>query len=521
MQINFGRLVANLARLYGEREALVHIERQRRYSFRELHALGNRIANMLSGRLELGRGDRYLLILKNDNLSLMHQWTCFKAEAAAAFAHHGAPIAEHAWQIDLIEPKVVFLEGALLAQYYPMLHQFRITVVSMDPLPEPLPGAHYFWDLLDGVPETQSEVEHDAGTDIVLYRFTGGAGEGKCIPYTLDNWLGCRDTLLAHDERVFTPECRFLHATPLSMGTGSALLAPFFRGGCTVTQNAADPVLFCDTVAAERVTATLLLPAMLCRLLELGPEDVSRLGSLRTVIYGGAMFGPGKLAELVARFGPIFVQAYGCAEQVAPAAMLGKGEHCEGAHVSLLASAGRVAAGGEVMVADEDGNELPPGALGELWLRSRGTIHGYYRNPQASAAAFCDGFWKSGDLGYMDGQGYLYIVDRKQDLIVSGDCEVYAVEVELALCAHPAVAMAVAVGIPHPALGHAVHAEVVLRAGCEAAVADLLAQARARLGADKAPRSVAIVAELPLNAAGKPARRVVQEKYDQGGGRCR
>ncbi|MES2257029.1 MAG: AMP-binding protein [Pseudomonadota bacterium] len=417
MQINFGRLVANLTRLYGEREALVHVERQRRYTFRSLHALGNRIANMLSCRLGLGRGDRYLLILENDNLSLMHQWTSFKAEAAAAFAHHGAPISEHAWQIDLIEPRVVFLEGALLEQYYPMLHQFGITVVSMDPLPAPLAGAHYFWNLLDGVPDTLPEVEHDAGADIVLYRFTGsGAADGKCAPYTLDNWLGCRDTLLAHDETVFTPDCRFLHATPLSQGSGSALLAPFFRGGCTVTQNASDPERFCHSVAAERITATLLPPAMLYRLLELAPEPgpCKRLATLGTVIYGGALFAVDRLAALVERFGPIFVQVYGGAEQVAPAAMLGKAEH--DTKGSLLASAGRVAPGGEVMVADEDGNEQPPGALGELWLRSRGTIRGYYRNPEASAAAFCDGFWKSGDLGYMDGQGYLYIVDRKRDM---------------------------------------------------------------------------------------------------------
>src|SRR5450755_4017550 len=151
MKTNFARVAAATARQYANREALVNVERNRRYTYRELHSLTNRIANMMQSKLDLQHGDRYVLILDNDNVSLLHHWTIFKGEAAAAFTNFRDSLDEHTWQVDWIEPKVVFLEASLVDRYYDMLRSRNIEIVCMDPLPAAREGVRAFWDLLDGV----------------------------------------------------------------------------------------------------------------------------------------------------------------------------------------------------------------------------------------------------------------------------------------------------------------------------------------------------------------------------------
>jgi fatty-acyl-CoA synthase len=514
--MNFARTVEAMARQYGDAEALVNVERQRRYTFRELHSLTNRIANMMASKLGLGRGDRYLLILDNDNLSLLHQWTIFKGEAAAAFTNYRDSADEHTWQIDVIEPKVVFLEVDLVDRYYAVLRARNIEIVAMDRPPYEREGLQYFWDLLHDVSDELPPVEHDTTKDIVLYRFTGGTtGKGKCAQYTLDNWLGCRDSLYALPEPIFLPDTRNLQVAPLSHGAGLLVLATFFRGGCLVTQNAPDLKQWCRAIEDEKINTAMLVPTLLYRLLDLPQARRHDLSSLRTVLYGTAPMSPEKLKVLKSRFGCIFAQVYGSTENIAMAGYLSKADHEFSGEddAGRLASAGRPTPGLEVMVADADGREMPRGETGELWLRSRGTISGYYRNPEETAREFCDGFWKSGDLGYMDGDGYFYIVDRRKDMIVSGGFNVYAIEVESAINSHPQVVMSAVVGVPHPEWGEAVHAEVVVQDGAAVTAEELIAHVKGGLGGYKSPKTVTFVQTLPMSAAGKVLRRTVRDKY--------
>src|SRR5262249_30883145 len=145
------------------------------------------------------------------------------------------------------------------------------------------------------------------------------------------------------------------------------------------------------------------------------------------------------------------------------AVTLSKADHLTAIASGRLGSAGKVSPGVELMIADDAGSRAAAGETGEVWLRSRATISGYFNNPEGTAAEFSNGFWKSGDLGYVDEDGFLFIVDRKKDMIISGGFNVYAIEVEAALNAHPSVAISVVVGRPHEEWGEAVHAEVVLK----------------------------------------------------------
>ena len=514
-RMNFARTMGNLAVRFADREALVNIERQRRYSFRELHALTNRIANMFRERLGLVRGDVYLCILDNDSLSLLHAWTAMKCEAAGAYTNFRDALEEHRGQIALIRPRVVILENALLARYFDMLQAQGIQVVCMDRPEQPRDGLLYFWDLLEGVSDATPGTVHETQVDVVSYRFTGGTtGASKCVPYTLDNWLALRDSMYMESEQPYQPDTRFLHMAPISHGSGLGLLPTLFRGGCTVTQNVPDLTQLCRNIAAERITMTLLVPTMIYRLLELPAASDHDLSSLRTLAYGAAPMSPAKLRQAQARFGNIFMQIYGATECLHAVAILGKADHLD-ASDQQIGSAGRIAAGAEVVIVDDQGNPVAPGETGELWVRSRGTVSGYFKNPEASAAEFVDGFWKSGDLCYLDEGGFLHLVDRKKDMIITGGFNVYAVEVEAALNAHPAVSNSAVVGVPHEEWGEALHAEVVLKADQQVSADALIEYAKGCLGRFKVPKSILFVDALPVSVVGKVLRRQVREKYWQ------
>ncbi|RJF93632.1 AMP-binding protein [Sphingomonas cavernae] len=516
MKINFSRMAAQLVRRYGDKDALINIERNRRYTFCELHLLTNRIVNMMRHRLGLQRGTSYLCLLENDNLSLLHAWTVLKGDAAAAWTNFHDSYDEHLWQIDWIGPKVAFLETALIERYHEALNSRGITIVCMDPLLEPRENVHYFWDLLDGVAATDPDVENDAHKDILIYRFTGGTtGRGKCAQYTTDIWLACRDSFFADADGPHDDRTRALQMAPLSHGAALGVLPLFFRGGCLLTQNTPNLVEWCRNIEAERATMSTLVPTMLYRLLELEEAKAHDLSTLSTIYYGAAPISASKLAMLQERFGNIFIQVYGATECFQPVAKLGKADHLPGPDGDLghLASAGRIAPGVEVIIADDDGNELPDGEVGEVWMRARTTISGYYRNPEGTAEEFHNGFWKSGDLGYRDEKGFLYIVDRKKDMIITGGFNVYAIEVEDAINSHPAVVMSAVVGIPHDQWGEAVHAEVILKPDVDASAEQLIEHVKQRLGKHKAPKSVSFVNTLPLSAAHKVLRRIVRDKY--------
>lgn len=517
MKTNFARMVAQLALRFGDQEALVNIERQRRYTFKELHLQTNRIVNMMRERLYLKRGDICMCILENDNLSLLHVWTALKGEAAIAYTNYRDSLEEHRWQVEFIKPKVMFIENAKLSTHFDMLRDLGVTVVCMDRPEQPYEGLLVFEDLQEGISDADPGVETDSLNDIMVYRFTGGTtGRSKCAQYTMDNWLAMRDSLYAEVEQIFVEGTRYLHLAPLSHGSGLGLPSTLFRGACTITQNLPDLKAWCKNVQDERATASLMLPTLIYRLLELPEAAQHDLSTLRTLVYGGSPMSPSKLRQAQERFGNIFLQVYGATECLQAAAILTKSDHLPSDTDRHLSSAGRIATNMEIVVVDDNGHEVATGATGEIWLRSRATITGYLHNPEGTAAEFQNGYWKSGDLGYIDEQGFLFLVDRKKDLIITGGFNVYAVEVESALNSHPSVSIAAVIGVPHEEWGEAVLAEVVLKEGEQATSAELIEHVKLKLGRFKAPKSVVFVNELPVSVVGKVLRRHVRDKYWKG-----
>ena len=516
MKLNFCRVMRQLALRHGEAEAIVNIERNRRFSYRGYHLLTNRIANALRGPLGVGPGDFFMVILENDNLALLQFPAVLKQAGTVVMTNMRDSFDEHRWQVEFVKPKVVFIENRLLGTHLEMLQAAGCIVVAMDPLERPLPGVLQFWDLVAAASDADNDVALDQHQHMTLMRFTGGTtGRSKCAMYSPDMLLSCRDGALVHPELGFDSRTRMVHVTPLSHGSQMLFYPAFYVGGVNITMNNLDLEMWRSVVESEAVTHAFLVPTVLYRLLELQRAQPRDLSSLKTIIYGAAPMSPAKLQDLIECFGSVFVQGYGATEATMIVSLLGKNDHRTDGAAALkrLASAGRVTPGVEVFICDDQGNELPVGETGEIRIRCRAVVNGYYRNPEQSAAEFVDGAWRSGDLGYIDEGGYLFIVDRMKDMIISGGFNIYAVEVEAALASHPAVLMSAVVGAPHVEWGEAVHAEVILRPGAEATADELIAHVKGRLASYKAPKSVTLVSELPLSAVGKVLRRQVRDKY--------
>lgn len=516
MKTDFSNMMQSVADVHGDKEALVNIERNRRFTHAQYHKATNQIANMLEEKLSLGKGDVYLSILDNDNLSLLHFPTVLKGKATAAWTSFRDSLEEHRWQLECVKPKVVFVENVLLENYYDMLVDMGISIVCMDKPAGQHEQVPYFWDLLEGVADSNPHNEWDDRKDTVLIRFTGGTtGKGKPAMYSIENWLSSRDSFLALPELVWNDQIRTLHVAPISHGSLLFIMPTLFSGGCNVTMNLPDLVEYCRNIEKERITHSFLVPTLLYRLLELPEVESCDMSSLDTMFYGAAPMSPAKLELLQNKFGNIFAQVYGSTEHCGASLYFPKSKHklMSDSDRDRLSAAGYPTLACEVVIKDEDGNIVKQGDVGELWMRSKMTSQGYFNNPEKTNEEFRNGFWLSGDMAFLDKEGFVHIVDRKKDIIISGGFNIYATEVEAAVNEHPSILMSAVVGVPSEEWGEAVHAEVMLRGEEGLDKQSVIDFVKEKIGRYKAPKSVKVVEALPVSVAGKVLRRQVREKY--------
>ncbi|GGQ90964.1 class I adenylate-forming enzyme family protein [Streptomyces flaveolus] len=376
----------------------------------------------------------------------------------------------------------------------------------------------------DPLPYEDLLAEGDAGPVAVdvtedapaVLNFTSGStGSLKAAVQTFGNRLANMRKTLMNDESRPRPDTRYLACGPITHATGMVLLAGVFGGSTTHVLPSWSPQAFLDTVERERITATFLVPAMLNTVLAhpgAGDRDLSSLTSVRV---GGAPVSPQRLRDAVALFGPVVAQGYGLAETTSVVAGLSGADIARAVteDPELLQSCGRAAYDTEVRIVDEQGSPLPPREIGEIVVRGPDCVSRYWRAPELSAQTFRDGWVHTGDLAWMREDGYLFLVDRKKDMIISGGFNIYSTEVETVLYEHPAVQEACVVGVPDDKWGEAVKAVVVTRPGTQVTADELADFCGRRLDRFKKPRSVDFVGELPHNRNGKLDRKAVREPY--------
>jgi acyl-CoA synthetase (AMP-forming)/AMP-acid ligase II len=303
-----------------------------------------------------------------------------------------------------------------------------------------------------------------------------------------------------------------LHFGPISHASGIVFFPVMFKGGCNMTMNDRTLHTWCRTVEKEKITGSVMVPSMLYALLVAPEAKEADLSSLQTIYYGASPMSPSRLKQLREQFGNIFIQLYGSSEHVSAVSVLSTAEHLpdESGNETHLSSAGRVLPGVELLIMGKNGTPVPDGQDGEIWMRSRAICMGYLKNPEKTEAEFCDGFWKSGDMGRIDSSGFLYVLDRVKDTIVCNDRNVYPNIVEAAVMAHPSVLIAAVVGIPNPASGELVHAEIVPQSGENLDLDEMREFVAERLEANDRPASMSIALEIPLSPVGKVLRRTVR-----------
>jgi long-chain acyl-CoA synthetase len=310
----------------------------------------------------------------------------------------------------------------------------------------------------------------------------------------------------------FSPETRWLVVAPMFHAAGSiAVLATVWNAGHHVVLPAFDPASTLELIEQEHITATLVVPTMLAAMNDeqrRRPRDVS---SLRYLSHGGSPVATETLRRVHEAFPEAeLLHIYGATETAPIATLLPHEERV--LDTPRVRSCGQPAVGVDVAVLGPDGTQRPSGDVGEVVVRGPNVMAGYWNKPAETAAALIDGWYHTGDLGYQDDEGFLYLVDRAKDMIVTGGENVYSTEVEDALYRHPAVLEAAVFGIPDPQWGEAVHAVVVLRSPVSSG--ELITHCRSLIAGYKIPKAIELHCEpLPKSAAGKLLKRELREPY--------
>ena len=361
------------------------------------------------------------------------------------------------------------------------------------------------YEELIGAADPATETRRDEG-EVAILVYTGGTtGVPKGVSIThrsfTSSLLSC--LMLGVTQRpggVTMLTAPLFHIGALGSWYGQNLL-----GGTSVFLPVFTPEAVLQAIQKHRVTGCALVPAMMQRLCEHPDFDRYDLSSLELISYGAAASTQSQLDQAMSHFRTVrFVQAYGMTETNVLTVLDGDDHRSGGAR---LRSVGRPTPAVELRVVDADGQSLAPGQMGEVVTRGDFVMAGYWNKPEATAAAIRDGWLHTGDAGYLDEDGYLYIADRLKDMIITGGENVYSAEVENALASHPAVAASAVIGVPDEQWGERVHAIVVLRPGHSASAEELRIHAKTLIAGYKAPRSVEFVDALPLSATGKILKR--------------
>ena len=375
-----------------------------------------------------------------------------------------------------------------------------------------------FDEWLQGHADSDLEVPI-ASDDVVLQLYTSGTtGLPKGAQLTHANLLAAAS--LGETETLGRWRGDDLSVLPLPLFHAGGLIyglnGPY--AGCTtlVVRDASPAAILAALQASSQpITRLGLVPAVMQMLLNQPGLAAIDFGSLRTLTYGGSPIPPTVVRDAITRFGNVLVQLFGMTETCTMGTALLPSDH-DLNRVGRLSSCGRPLPGIEVRIANADGRNALSGESGEILVRGPTVMKSYWKRDEESRAALRDGWYHSGDVGYFDAEGYLYIQDRLKDMIVSGGENVYPAEVERVLTEHPAVADAAVFGIPDATWGEAVKAAVVLRVGHAADAQELIAFARARIAAYKCPRSIDWTDSLPRNASGKLLKRTLREPYWSG-----
>ena len=479
-------------------------------SYEELNERAARVAN---GLLATGLKAQSRAAILSGNIDCFFELWHGASLCGAVLAPLNARLmpSELAYIVDDSQAEILFVDGPF----------HELTTSILDDLPTvrtviSLSGGHPDWPSYQEwrhehspeLPPQQVSADH---TVVQMYT-SGTTGFPKGVELSHTSVLLCARAMMGL--RPFEPGEAALVTAPLFHTAGSAWAQSTLQsGGTCILFREPSPTALLKAIETHRASNALFVPAVIQMLLQAPECSTTDFSSLERILYGASPIPVERLREAVERFGCDFEQGYGLTETVGPVAMLRPEDHRRG---DKLQSCGKAVPGTKIRVVDEAGKDCETGTVGEIVVAGPQVMKGYWRRDEDTAATIRDGWLHTGDAGYFDEDGYLFIYDRLKDMIVSGSENVYPVEVENALAACPGVADVAVIGIPDEKWGEAVKAVVVPKNGVTLSEEEIIGFARQRIAAFKCPKSVDLVDSIPRNPSGKILKRELRERYWEG-----
>lgn len=495
-------------------EAEFAVQDQRRLTYREALDAVNRLANAFVAA-GLQADDRVAVLSKNSIEYVLLYFAASKAGVAVVPLNYRLAVPEWTYILNDAQPRILIAAG----QYLAAIDSFRSNIETVERFAASdavdLAGWENLHEWLSNEPGTPPERLVTDESDAYQMYTSGTTGTPK-------------GAVLTH-RAVTVNVVQIERALQFEPGERSLVVAPLFhaaavpttfscvsRGGCLYIQEDFDPSKVVRALSEERISYAVLVPSMIQACLVGVPDAAERsYDSLRFIYYGASPIAEQTLRRAIEVFQCGFVQSYGMTEATQALTFLSPADHRRGLdeQPKLLLSAGLPAMGTQIRIVDGHDSPLPNGVPGEIVARGPQLMRGYRNRPQESVKALRGGWLHTGDIGYIDDEGYIYVQDRLKDMIVSGGENVYPRVVEDVLFEHPAIADAAVIGVPDERWGEMVKAVVVLRAGMTATEEEIIDFCRSKLGGFELPRSVDFIDTLPRNPSGKVLKRVLREPY--------
>ena len=506
MVANVGALVARSARANGRRVAVMSPART--LSYAELERRSNRLANALLG-LGLSRGDRVGIYLANCAEIVEIEIACYKAGLVKAPFNSRLSPSE-------VGEIAANSEAAIIVTTRERAESFRAHIRGEMPRLLLLDGdaATGYETALARASDAFTPVEVHADELAVLHYTSGSSGVLKAAMQTFGNRLAQLRKFLIRSEGMHEGHILGL-VGPVTHASGMQIVPALCSGVTIRLFSGFEPARFIADMRADRVTHTFMVPTMINMLLGELEGQYRPLPDLQRLGYGAAPMAPARILKAMDVFGPVLSQGYGAGETTSGVCALTTHDHlhARAARPERLASCGRPLLECDVRILDDEGQPVAAGEIGEIVVGGEDIFAGYWRAPELTAEVLKNGRYHTGDLARMDEEGYVYIVDRKKDMVISGGFNVYPSEVEAVLFQHDAVQEACVFGIPDDKWGESVAAHVVLKPGRAAEGTAIDAFCGERLAGFKRPRHIEFVAALPKNPNGKVMRKAVQAPY--------
>jgi long-chain acyl-CoA synthetase len=508
----FAHIIHRHALLHPDKEAFVY--GSARITFSEYNARVNSLIHALQA-MEVKKGDLIGIL----------SWNCLGYIEAYGAAMKGGFIAspfnprlreqELEYLINYSEATSLFV-GPELIEMANQLRPHLPKVKNFISFEASVPTMVYHRDLLTSYSNAEPDVQVDEDDPVGIVYTSGTTGVPRGALYTQRCFIDDSKTLVIN--MGLQPGHKRVQITPLFHIAGNThFRSSLYIGGCNIIMKFFDPAATLQIVHDERATHMDFVPTHLVAMLNVPDLDKYDISSMKLLWYGGSPMPLEVLKKGMEVFGPIFAQGYGQSETGPAVSHLSKEDHNvldrPEKEQRKLASAGRPDIGVQVRIVDDEGNDVEPGEVGEIIARSKHIMVEYWHKPEETRETLIDGWVHTGDMGYYDDECYIYIADRKKDMIISGGENVYPREVEEILYQHPAVLEAAVIGIPDPYWVERVHAVVEIRKGVSTTAEELIAFCKKRIAGYKVPKDIEFVDSLPKNPAGKILKKELREKY--------